>query len=216
MKKWAFVSDFDGTITKEDFYWTVIHEYYPEGKSLHKKWKAGKLKDIDFLAKIFSSIDKEENQIIQTVHSMPIDEHVPAFIQKVQDHGGDFIILSAGTNYYIKRLLEKYKIKNVQIYANEGYFHNNNIRLRLDENIWYHSERYGIDKSKVIRKLKTKYESVYFIGDSEPDSHPAVDADITFAKGVLQSLLRERKIPFQPVESFIEVEQYMRQERIFK
>ncbi|MFP3361713.1 2,3-diketo-5-methylthio-1-phosphopentane phosphatase, partial [Planococcus sp. SIMBA_143] len=47
MKKWAFVSDFDGTISKKDFYWLVIDTYYPEGKPLYKKWKAGEMQDID-------------------------------------------------------------------------------------------------------------------------------------------------------------------------
>lgn len=49
MKKWAFVSDFDGTISKQDFYWMVIDKYFPEGRELFKKWKSGELKDIEFL-----------------------------------------------------------------------------------------------------------------------------------------------------------------------
>ena len=62
---------------------------------------------------------------------------------------------------------------------------------------------------QVIQKLKEEYETVYFIGDSEPDSHPAKVADVTFAKNGLQDLLREQKQPFIAVNDFKEVENYL-------
>ncbi|MBJ7885707.1 2,3-diketo-5-methylthio-1-phosphopentane phosphatase, partial [Bacillaceae bacterium HSR45] len=69
MKKWAFVSDFDGTISKQDFYWMVIDKYFPEGRELFKKWKSGELKDIEFLGTVFASINQSEQKIIDDIHS---------------------------------------------------------------------------------------------------------------------------------------------------
>lgn len=209
MKQWAFVSDFDGTISKKDYYWLVIEKYFPEGRALYKRWKAGELLDIDFLQTVFSSINLEEEKIIQDIVSLPIDEHVPAFIKKIQANGGDFYILSAGTTYYIEHLLKKYDLDHVTIYSNYGYFHKQNIKLKIDENNWHYSRRYGIDKAKVIQKLKEEYETIYFAGDSEPDSHPAKFADITFAKDQLISLLQANNIPHIPFEHFAEIEQYL-------
>lgn len=209
MKKWAFVSDFDGTISKTDFYWMVIDKYFAEGRELFKDWKAGKIKDIDFLATVFKTIHQEEENIIADIHSIPIDEYVPQFIKHVQDNGGDFYILSAGTDYYIHHILHKYNIENVTVFSNEGYYHEKNIHMRIAENDWKYSERYGIDKSKVIQQLKKEYEMVYFAGDSEPDSHPAVYADLTFAKDALQGMLEEKGVPFIAVEQFTEIEEYL-------
>jgi 2-hydroxy-3-keto-5-methylthiopentenyl-1-phosphate phosphatase len=209
MKKWAFVSDFDSTISKEDFYIVMMDKYFPKGHELFKKWKEGKLKDIEFLSTIFKSINQEEEKIIKDTLAIPIDDYVPIFIKNVQMQGGDFYILSAGTDYYIHHILKKHGIENVKVFSNEGYFHANNVHLNIDEKHWHYSERYGIDKSIVIQKLKEEYETVYFIGDSEPDSHPAVHADLTFAKNGLQDMLREKKVPFVPVDDFIEVENYL-------
>ncbi|MGG1687772.1 MtnX-like HAD-IB family phosphatase [Pseudalkalibacillus sp. NRS-1564] len=209
MKKWAFVSDFDGTISKKDFYWLVIETYYPEGKGLYKKWKAGEMQDIDFLRQVFQSIDQHEEQIIQDILSLPIDEHVPSFIKKVQENGGDFYILSAGTDYYIHHILNHYGIQNVPVFSNKGYYENKNVHLSIDENHKHYSRRYGIDKSKVISDLKEKYEVVYFAGDSEPDSHPAKVADLTFAKDALQELLKENNVPFVAIESFQQIEDFL-------
>jgi len=211
MKKWAFVSDFDGTISKKDFYWLVIDTYYPEGKPLYKKWKAGEMQDIDFLSQVFQSIDQHEEQIIQDILSLPIDEHVPSFIRTVQDSGGDFYILSAGTDYYIHHILEHYGIQDVPVFSNKGYYENKNVHLSIDENHKHYSRRYGIDKSKVIAELKETYDVVYFAGDSEPDSHPAKVADLTFAKDALQDLLKEKNVPYVAVDSFQQIEEFLRE-----
>ncbi|QHA92061.1 MtnX-like HAD-IB family phosphatase [Bacillus sp. N1-1] len=211
MKKWAFVSDFDGTISKKDFYWLVIDTYYPEGKPLYKKWKAGEMQDIDFLSQVFQSIDQHEEQIIQDILSLPIDEHVPSFIRTVQESGGDFYILSAGTDYYIHHILEHYGIKDVPVFSNKGYYEDKNVHLSIDENHKHYSRRYGIDKSKVIAELKETYDVVYFAGDSEPDSHPAKVADLTFAKDTLQDLLKENNVPYVAVDSFLQIEEFLRE-----
>ncbi|GGF14848.1 phosphoserine phosphatase [Halobacillus andaensis] len=206
MKKWAFVSDFDGTISTKDFYWIVIEKYFPEGEDLFKKWKAGEMKDIEFLTTVFSSIDQEEEQIIEEIRQIPIDPYIPQFIKTIQNNGGDFYILSAGTDYYIHHILEKYNIKQVTVLSNEGYYQDKNVYMNIDPEHRHFSERYGIDKSKVIQDLKKEYETVHFAGDSEPDSHPAVYADLTFAKDVLQDILKDKNIPFIPVKEFKEIE----------
>lgn len=78
MNKWAFVSDFDGTITDKDFYHFVIEKYFEDGRKLYTKWKADDMKDIDFLAAVFGSINQEEEVIIDDIKSIKIDEHVPS------------------------------------------------------------------------------------------------------------------------------------------
>ncbi|WP_026689660.1 MtnX-like HAD-IB family phosphatase [Alteribacter aurantiacus] len=209
MKKWAFVSDFDGTISKQDFYWLVIEKYFPEGRELFKDWKAEKVKDIDFLSHVFKSINQTEEQIIQDIYDMAIDSHVPAFIRSVQNNGGDFYVLSAGTDYYIKHTLKKYGITDVPVFSNEGYYHERNVHMNVKESNWHFHERYGIDKSKVIMKLKEQYETVDFVGDSEPDSHPAAYADTTYAIGALQDILKERHVTYVPVSSFDDVKKHL-------
>jgi 2-hydroxy-3-keto-5-methylthiopentenyl-1-phosphate phosphatase len=216
MKKWAFVSDFDGTISDQDFYDLVIENYYNEGKNLYRQWKDGEMKDIEFLREVFKNINDKEENIIEEIRTLPIDEYAIDFIKTVQQNGGDFYILSAGTDYYIKHLLDHYSIRDVQIYSNEGYYENQGVHINLDETHPHYHERYGIDKSKVIQDLQKNYETVHFIGDSEPDTHPAEHADLVFAKKALQKMLREKNIDFVPVKTFKEVEEYLQKEGYLK
>ncbi|WP_374053926.1 MtnX-like HAD-IB family phosphatase [Rossellomorea sp. FM04394] len=209
MKKWAFVSDFDGTISKKDFYHLVLEKYFAEGQDLYKQWKSGEIKDIEFLRQVFTSINQEESQIIDDIHSLEIDGHVPSFIRKVQAQGGDFYILSAGTDYYIHHVLQRHEITNVKVYSNEGYYKEKNVHMNIDPEHPHHSERYGIDKSKVITDLKNEYETIYFAGDSEPDSHPAKVADVTFAMKALQAILKEHHTSFIEVNDFTDIDRYL-------
>ncbi|WP_113929098.1 MtnX-like HAD-IB family phosphatase [Bacillus sp. P14.5] len=215
MKKWAFVSDFDGTISEQDFYDLVIEKYFEEGRALYTQWKNGEMKDIEFLGEVFKNINEKEENLIKEIQNIPIDEFAMGFIKKVQQHGGDFFILSAGTDYYIQHLLAHYGIENVKIYSNEGYFENEGVHLNLDESHPHYHERYGIDKSIVIQDLQKEYETVHFIGDSEPDTHPAMHADLVFAKKALQDMLREKAIPFVAVKTFQEVDSYLDKEGYF-
>lgn len=209
MRKWAFVSDFDGTISNQDFYWIVIEKYFPEGRELFKKWKDAEILDIDFLQTVFSSIHQKEEKIIEDILSIPIDPYVPDFVKSVQKNHGDFYVLSAGTDYYIYHLLQKFDITYVKVFSNEGFFKDNNVHLKIDVEHPHYSKRYGIDKSKIIKQLLEQYDEVYFIGDSEPDSHPAAFATTTFAKNGLQDILKEKNIPFVGVETFKEVQEFL-------
>ncbi|WP_341356437.1 MtnX-like HAD-IB family phosphatase [Rossellomorea sp. y25] len=209
MKNWAFVSDFDGTISKKDFYHLILEKYFVEGQDLYKQWKSGEIKDIEFLSQVFTSINQEENQIIDDIHSLEIDEYVPSFIRKVQAQGGDFYILSAGTDYYIHHILQQHEITNVKVYSNEGYYKEKNVHMNIDPGHPHHSARYGIDKSKVLTDLKKEYETIYFAGDSEPDSHPAKVADVTFAMKALQAILKENNTSFIEVNDFNDIDRYL-------
>ncbi|RIW37304.1 2,3-diketo-5-methylthio-1-phosphopentane phosphatase [Bacillus salacetis] len=216
MKKWAFVSDFDGTISNQDFYDLIIENHFEEGKNLYRKWKNGEMKDIDFLGEVFKNINDEEKNIIQEIHALPIDDYAMPFIKEVQKNGGDFFVLSAGTDYYINHLLDYYNIEDVNVFSNEGYYKNRGVHLNIDVTHHHYHERYGIDKSKVIIDLQKEYEKVHFIGDSEPDTHPAEHADLVFAKKALQDMLLKKGIDFVPVKTFKDVEQQLRTKGFIK
>jgi Haloacid Dehalogenase superfamily, subfamily IB, phosphoserine phosphatase-like/2,3-diketo-5-methylthio-1-phosphopentane phosphatase len=216
-KKFIFLSDFDGTLSGKDFYQIIIDEYYKEkGSELYKAWKRDEYKDIDFLGIIYKAINRNEEEILQDIHNIPFDEYAKSFIERIKQNGGDFAVLSAGTNYYIHRLFEKLNIKDIKIFSNEGFFKENGIHLRLDTESPFYSERYGIDKGKVLESLRKEYKAVYYAGDSAPDVIPAMNADIAFAKGVLQQLLKEKNHSFVPVENFKQIESYLIENSIIK
>lgn len=212
MNKFAFVSDFDGTLTDRDFYHIVMDKYLKDWSwEYYDEWKKTKKINVDFLNKIFGAMDRNEEEILEDILELPLDPHAISFIKRIESCGGDFFILSAGTSYYIKKLLEHFNIKNVTVISMKGVYKNRGIQILPDPESEFYSEIWGVDKTKVILTLKTKYSEVYFAGDSEPDMGAAKASDCAFARNDLQGLLRAENIPFVPFTKFNEVEKYMLQ-----
>ena len=206
MKNFAFISDFDGTITEKDFYRIIMDEYLKdECYEMYKDWRNKKIKDIEYLGYVFKNIRRSEEKIYEDIMKISIDSNVKQFINNVKQAGGDFIVLSAGTSYYIEKVFEKNSIEGVEIFSNKGEFKENGIHFVLDENSEFYSDIYGINKYKVVKKLKEKYDKVFYAGDSEPDLKPALIADVIFAKGGLVELLEKEDKEFIKFESFSEI-----------
>ena len=120
MKKFAFVSDFDGTLSSKDFYHIIIDKYMGSaGREFYTEWKKTKKINVEFLNKIFSSVNLTEKQIFDEIIQIPIDAYAKDFIATVRKNNGDFYIVSAGTSYYIKILLESLGIKDVPVISME-------------------------------------------------------------------------------------------------
>lgn len=217
MKKFAFVSDFDGTLTDRDFYHIVMDKYLKDWAwDYYEEWKKTKKINVDFLNRIFGSMDRNEEEILEDILELPLDPCAVDFIKKVEACGGDFYILSAGTSYYIKKLLGHFNIQNVTVISMEGRYENRGITILPDPRDEFYSSIWGVDKAKVVLSLKEKYEKVYFAGDSEPDIGAAKAADCAFARNDLKQHLADRNVPFIPFNKYNEVEEYMVRQGMLK
>lgn len=213
MRDFAFVSDFDGTLTDRDFYHIVIDKYLKDwGWVYYDEWRKTKKINVEFLNKILGAMDRSEEEIMQDILEIPLDSYAIDFIKKVESCSGDFYILSAGTSYYIKKLLAHFNINNVTVVSMEGVYKNRGIEIIPDRQSEFYSDVWGVDKAKFILTLKQKYPKVYFAGDSEPDIGAAKASDCAFARNTLQELLSLEHIPFVPFINFNEVENYMVQQ----
>lgn len=206
MKDFVFISDFDGTLTKKDFYLILSEAYYKEElKPLFKKWKNKEMKDREYLGYVFNHVKRSEAQLDEDILNITLDPFAKDFIEKIKAAGGDFIIISAGTSYYIDKVLEKNNIKGVDVYSNKGVSKDNGIYFDLDENSEFYSDSCGIDKLSVALKLKKKYKKIIYAGDSGPDLAPALISDLVFAKSSLVKLLEDKKKEFIKFENFSQV-----------
>lgn len=209
MKEFIFVSDFDGTLTKKDFYLILIEKYLMDkSQELFELWKNGKYKDIEFLHLIFSSANRTQEEFLEDILSIELDNYFEDFVEQIKSKGGDFLVLSAGTSYYIEKLF-LHKGIDVPVISNKGEFKNNGIHVIIDKNAPYYSESYGIDKGKIVKNLKTKYKKIYFAGDSHPDTTAAQNADIAFAKSSLKKHLDSINHPYIPFNNFLDIKNYL-------
>lgn len=206
MKDFVFISDFDGTLTEKDFYKIISDKYLMEEcKPLYDDWKNKKLKDVEYLGYVFNNIGRNSEEIDEDIMKITIDPFTEDFVKNIKKANGEFVIVSAGTSYYIDKVLSKHHIEGINIYSNKGIYKDYGIHFVLDENSEFYSDIYGIDKLLVVTKLKETYKKIYYAGDSGPDLKPALIADVVFAKGELIDLLKKENKEFIEFENFSEI-----------
>lgn len=211
--KTLFLTDFDGTLTLKDFFHVVIDTLYPDdADERYAVWDAKTRTDFDYLSDLFAGMNLDEAGIEQLVSQVPIDPDAPAVIQRLQREGNDVAVISAGSDYYIHKLLTANGINNVHVYSNPGRYENHGIHIERYPDDRFSSELYGVDKQALAVHLADEYDRMIFVGDSKPDLTAAIAADVAFAKGALQPLLAQEDHPFIAIDGYADIGTYLDQQ----
>ena len=201
----TFVTDFDGTISDDDFFEYVKDAFFDD--SVLEPWRhhlAGELTHFDALKLIYSTLRADESDIKKFIKKIRLDEWVIPTFKLCYDAQISVYIASAGCDYYINLLIgseiEKYKINlvtNHSAYSKAAGL----IMEKPSKDSPYYDENFGISKREVIRILQKKGERVIFAGDGLPDIEAARQADVVFAK---KRLLEKCELEGIKTEKFID------------
>lgn len=212
--KLALVTDFDGTISNDDFFDLVADTYLsPDALEPWQLYLQGKLSHIEALAEVFAQIRIPEKELLAFIDEIPVDDAFFAVAQYCKKRGIPLYICSAGCDYYIKRILgdalEKYDICLV---TNHGeYSPGSGLKLIPPQNSPFYDKNVGISKAGVVRFLQERGYKTVLCGDGPPDVAPARIADAVFAKKFLLKKCREANMITQPFNTFGDVLSYLKE-----
>lgn len=216
MKKCVFVSDFDGTITKKDFFLIYIDMFLGErGRKYLADYRMQNNASYEFLNNVFAMRSLKHEEYQQLLEEIRWDAYFPKFLKELAEMQIDHIILSAGIAFYVRDALAFHGMPEQRVISNDGEFAQDGfIRLYHDLDSPIFSPQYGVDKGKAIQMLRKEYDFIYFAGDSLPDIPAAEEADVVFAKSNLKHYFEEhnpqRIIAF---DSYEEIANYLKNER---
>lgn len=208
--KGILVSDFDGTMTKYDFYDLVCAEF-PEisTQGFWQQYEAGKITHFEALRSIFSLIRVPESRLLEIVQSMEIEPKLGEAVALLEKHGWKVVVASAGCVWYIQWLLKKSGVM-LEVHANDGeFFPDRGLVMRLPQTSPYLSPEMGINKSTVVRRSLKEAFDVAFAGDGRPDLAPAllVEERRRYAKSWLAKKLHETDEGFTPFVHWAQIAQ---------
>ena len=213
-KKIVLISDFDGTITKEDFFNMAVERLLsPEALKPWHDYVSGKTTHIDALTGIFSQIRLSQDELDKFIDTIHIDKYFYDVMDFCVEHKILVYICSAGTKYYIEKKIGK-EIKKyaIQVVSNEGvYSPEKGLRLiSPDKNDPFYDSNTGISKEVLVKKLKKEGYFTIYAGDGRPDLLPSKIADVVFAKSVLLDMCKQENIKTEKFESFKDILEYIR------
>lgn len=213
--KKVLVTDFDGTIIKKDFFFHIIEKLMTkEDAQPWEDYLARKITHFEALNRIFQKIHVSEEELNKIILEMPVEECFTELVEFSTENKIDIYIVSAGADYYINVILDSLGVKDcVNLIANKStYSKENGLQMtKLAPDSVFYSENYGINKESVIKFLKDRYDLTVFAGDGTPDYNAAKWADKVFARGTLLELCKKHNIPFEELDSYCRVFDYLRE-----
>ncbi len=210
----VLVSDFDGTMTRYDFYKLALESLIPENvPDYWAEYRDGAITHFEALRRYFAAIRASETEVLAVLERMELDPKLPATLNSLRRAGWKVVITSAGCEWYIRRLLLDAGVE-IEIHANPGRFESGKgllMEMPKDSPFW--SPTIGVDKAGVVQHFLSKGCTVAFAGDGFPDAEPArlVPADLRFARGDLADTLRREHLPFHPFESWSDISGHLLQ-----
>jgi len=203
-----FVTDFDGTMTRRDFYRVAQARLVPPGTPDYwEDYLAGRMTHFEALRAIFRHIRGNEEEVLAAAREMELDPRAGAAIARLQEAGWEVRIASAGCHWYIDRLLAGQDIR-VTVHANPGvYDPREGLLMTPPVDSPYYSPPTGIDKLAVVRDAVKEAAESAFAGDGPPDLEPSllVSPHDRFARGYLAKALRARGESFNHYDCWSEI-----------
>ncbi len=214
--KTALVSDFDGTISDDDFFNYVCHQYLGQEALIPwQEYLQGKKTHFEALKEIFSSLRVNQKEFDEFICQIPIDEYFFKTAAFCRQKEIPVYICSAGCDYYIqKRLGDKIKNLNLKLITNHGVYNSQTglIITPLPLNSPFYDPDTGVNKASIVHYLQLQGYKVVYCGDGKPDIPAAIQANIVFARKTLLSQCKQLKIPIMQLENFNQVYHFLKGE----
>lgn len=204
----VLVSDFDGTMTADDFYRLVAERLLPPDALIPwGEYRAGRMTHFAALRTIFSRIRAPEEEVLEVVRAMRPDPGLAEALARLRAGGWEVVVASAGCDWYIRRLLAEAGV-SVELHANPGVYRPGGpLVMDAPADSPFYSPETGVDKAAVVRDALTRANKVAFAGDGYADLPASllVPPSLRFARADLASALGERGEAFRPFAVWSEV-----------
>ena len=106
MDDFALVSDFDGTITDSDVYSLIAERYMAKDhRDYFADYRAGRITHFEAMQAFYHFAPSEPEALDRLLRDTKPDPQLADCIRRLEANGWDLIIVSAGSSWYIERIL---------------------------------------------------------------------------------------------------------------
>src|SRR4051794_3152451 len=121
MGRHILVSDFDGTMTRREFYELVRERLLPpDVPDYWIAYRAGRMTHFEALRRFFLAAEGGEAALIALAGDMGLEPDLAAQVAALGRAGWETVVVSAGCSWYIDRLLSGAGV-SIEVHANPGH-----------------------------------------------------------------------------------------------
>lgn len=201
----AVLSDFDGTITRDDVAELLLQRFAGDAwLAIEAEYRAKRIGTREAMAREFGLLRASREEMLDYVREHArMDKDFPEFMRFCARTGIRLEVVSEGLDFYVHELMRRWRL-DLPVRTNEALF----TPTGLEVGHPYEDATCrlcGTCKLKRLFELRVSGYRVTYVGDGHSDICPAIEADAVFAKGHLARLCREESVPFLPFETFADV-----------
>ena len=199
--------DFDGTITDKDVSFLLLDTFADgDWRKLLAEYQAGEISVGAFNTKAFAMVKADKQALLDLISAsgrIKIRPGFPELVNYCSQNGLKFVIVSNGQDFYIKDILEKLGLTDVEFHSARSRFGSKGLDVRY----------IGPDGSIVENSFKETYTRLFlnqgyriiYAGNGVSDIYPARLAHHVFATGDLLEKCQETKLDCIPFDDLNDV-----------
>ncbi|MDD3250228.1 MAG: MtnX-like HAD-IB family phosphatase [Smithellaceae bacterium] len=212
-KKVLVLSDFDGTISRVDVGDGVLGRFAQKCReTIDREVVKGNMGSREAYEKIAPLVRVDAGRLrAYVLKCSAIDPFFVRFYRLAAKKGVDVKIVSDGLDFYIRAILDKHRLGEIEFYSNNVVFGEQDTLMFDFPRANVLCGRCGTCKSRILHEHRLMYEKIIYVGDGRSDICPSQYADLIFAKGeLLKKCRQESAVPYRAFHDFREVSEYLK------
>jgi len=210
------VCDFDDTAADCNAAQLLLTEFGgPASQAIQESYRSGALSFREYQEEMFNTVTVSIEELsVYARENVRLRPGFRAAVETTRAMNGEFIIASAGIDFYIDPVLEAHGLPNVPILSVTGSpirSKGGAMSFRYDyPSFREHCRDWAVCKCQPVELAKSSGEYVIFIGDGlRSDSCAAQKADTVFARSSLLEYCNMNKITAVEFENFHSITAYI-------
>lgn len=206
--KLVVFSDFDGTIARRDV-GNRLFSRFTGGRSadLVPAWKAGEITSREILQQEAAMFEGTEEQVYTFLDTFDLSDGFVELESLCRADGVPLIILSDGLTLYIRHILARHGVTDIEIHANLGHLRDGQISVEFPYPLGACGRCGNCKGDRIAEYRRSHPEKIHavFIGDGLSDTCAIKQTDTLFAKKDLKQYCIENKIRYHGYNTFRDV-----------
>jgi len=212
--KYVIVSDFDGTITREDSNSLLVEACgNPENARIEADFISGYMSSRDAFIQHFDAMRISLTEYIEFIESnIAITEGFDKFLEITRKLEVPMFIVTGGYHQAVTSVLGDERLSGVEVYANNlsGEPHIKPVFRTKNPICEKAFGPCGNCKRDCIRTIRRESgRKILFIGDGITDHCAVEEADLIFAKDFLAEYCKEQALPYVTYKDFTDIIDYL-------